>query len=114
LDLHAARFLPQNRKSRLDRRRLQLCCQAPLKTRDEAMLEIRNLRRRPVAREHDLFVAVEERIERVEKFLLGTFFATEKLNIVNAKQVGLAVAFPEFDQIVVLDRVDEFVDEKLA
>src|SRR5207244_3354765 len=55
-----------------------------------------------------------ESIERVEKFLLGTFFATEKLNIVNAKQVGLAVAFPEFDQIVVLDRVDEFVDEKLA
>src|SRR5436305_9390272 len=78
------------------------------------MLEIRNLRRRPVAREHNLFVAVEQRIEGVKKFLLRAFLAAEKLNVVNTEQIGLAITLPEFDQIVVLNRVDEFVDEKLA
>src|SRR5437588_10807418 len=78
------------------------------------MLEIGDLRCRPIGRKHDLFVSVEKRIERMKKFLLRTFFAAEKLNVVNTEQIGLAITLPEFDQIVVLNRVDEFVDEKLA
>src|SRR5205085_10726424 len=50
----------------------------------------------------------------VKEFLLRALFAAEKLNVVNAEQVGLAIALAEFDQIVVLNRVDELVDEKLA
>jgi hypothetical protein len=61
-----------------------------------------------------LFVSIEERVECVKKFLLRTFFAAEELNVVNAKQIGLAIAFAEFDQVIVLNRVDEFVDEKFA
>src|SRR5438270_6498302 len=113
-DLHPPRFFPENGKARLDCWRLQLRSQAPLKTRHQPMLEIRDLRGRPVGREDDLLVSVEERIERVKKFLLRTFFAAEKLNVVNTDQIGLAITLPEFDQIVVLNRVDEFVDEKLA
>ena len=57
---------------------------------------------------------VEERVEGVEKFLLRALLAAEELDVVDQEQIGLAVAFAEFDQVVVLDRVDELVDEKLA
>ncbi len=78
------------------------------------MLEVRDLGRRPIAREHDLFMPVEEGVERVEKFLLRALFAAEELNVVDQQQIGLPVAFAKFDQVIVLDGVDEFVDEKFA
>src|SRR5262245_7651459 len=59
-------------------------------------------------------MAVKQRVECVEKFLLRSLLTTEKLNVVNQKKVGLAITFPEFDQITVLDRVDELVDEQLT
>src|SRR5713226_1077722 len=59
-------------------------------------------------------MTVEERVEGVKKFFLRAFFTAEKLNIVNAEQIGLAITLAEFDQVIVLNRVDEFVDEKLA
>ena len=109
-----ARFLAQNRHARFDVRRLQLGGQAPFEARNEPMLEVGDFRRRPIAREHDLFMPVEESVEGVEKFFLRTFFAAEELDVVDQKQIGLAITFPEFDQVVVLDRVDELVDEQLA
>src|SRR5437867_10703702 len=36
------------------------------------------------------------------------------MNVVDQKQIGLTVTLPEFDQRAVLDRIDEFVNEKLA
>src|SRR5205807_329520 len=59
-------------------------------------------------------MTVEERVEGVKKLFLRAFFAAEKLNVVNAEQIGLAITLAEFDQVIVLNRVDEFVDEKLA
>ena len=78
------------------------------------MLEVRDFRRRPIARKHDLLMSVEERVESVEEFLLRPFFAAEELDVVDQKQIGLAIPLPKFDQVTVLDRVDELVDEKLA
>ena len=113
-DLQGARFLPQNGKTRLDVGRLQFRGQAPLETRNQAVLEIGDLRGRTIAREHDLLVPVEEGIEGVKEFLLRSFFAGEKLNIIDQEQICLAVTLAEFDQRIVLNRVDEFVDEELA
>src|SRR5882724_4567480 len=59
-------------------------------------------------------MSVKERVERMEKFLLRPLLATEKLNVVNQKKVGLAITFPEFYQIAVLYRIDELVDEQLT
>ena len=78
------------------------------------MLEICDLGWRPVAGEDDLLMAVEERVEGVEELLLRTFFPSEKLDVIDQQQVGLAISFPKFDQIVVLNRVDEFIDEHFA
>ena len=114
LDLQGARFLAQDGHARFDIGRLQFRGQAPFETRNEPMLEIGDLRGGPIAREHDLFMAVEERVEGVEEFLLRTLLAAEELDVVDQEQIGLAIALAEFDQVVVLDRVDELVDEKLA
>src|SRR4030095_775910 len=65
-------------------------------------------------REDNLFMAVEKGVEGVKKFLLGTFLATEEMNVVNQEKVSLAIALAELDQVVVLDRVDEFIDEQFA
>ena len=78
------------------------------------MLEVCDLRGRPIARQHDLFVAVEESIEGVKKFLLRSLFSSEEMDVVDQEKIGLAVAFAEFDQVVVLNRINEFVDEQLA
>src|SRR3954469_2925433 len=59
-------------------------------------------------------MTVEERVEGVKKFFLRALFAAEKLDVVNQQQIGLAVTFAELDQVVVLNRVDEVVDEELA
>src|SRR4030095_281765 len=63
---------------------------------------------------NELFMCVKKCVERMKKFLLRSLFATEKLNVVNQKKIGLAITLAEFDQITVLDRVDELVDEQLT
>src|SRR6266702_7297361 len=59
-------------------------------------------------------MAVKKCIECVKEFLLGPLLATQKLDVINQKKIGLAITLPELDQITVLDRVDELVNEELA
>src|SRR4030095_4693933 len=59
-------------------------------------------------------MSVKQCIERVKEFLLRPLLTTEELNVVNQKKVGLPITLPEFDQIAVLDRVDELIDEQLT
>src|ERR1051325_7647562 len=59
-------------------------------------------------------MSIKKRVEGVKKFLLRPFFTTEKLDVVDQKKVGLPVTLAELDQITVLDRVDELVDEQLT
>src|SRR5438093_3838973 len=57
---------------------------------------------------------VKKRVERVKKFLLRPLLASKKLYVVNQEEVGLPITLSEFDQITVLDCVDELVDEELT
>ena len=53
----------------------------------------------------------------MEKFLLSTFLADDKLNIVNEQHVVVSVFFPEFrgrNIIFVPDGIDQFVGEFLT
>src|SRR5436190_12125753 len=59
-------------------------------------------------------MSVEKRIERVKEFFLGTLFASEKLDVVYQEKIDLAIALSELDQITVLDRIDELVDEQFT
>src|SRR5437867_3942223 len=59
-------------------------------------------------------MSIEQRVEGMEKFLLGALLAAEKLDVINQEQISLAVTFPELHEIAVLNGVDEFIDEQLA
>src|ERR1043166_8158724 len=59
-------------------------------------------------------MSIKKRVEGVKKFFLRPFFTTEELDVVDQKKVGLPVTLAELDQITVLDRVDELVDEQLS
>ena len=56
-------------------------------------------------------MTVEEGVEGVKKFFLRTLFAAEEMDVVDQEKIGLAIAFAESNEVVVLDRVDELVDE---
>src|ERR1043165_5583716 len=60
-NLHSPRFFPQDGHARLDVRRLKLSGEPPLKARNQAVLQIRNLRSRPIAGEDDLLMSIEKR-----------------------------------------------------
>ena len=48
----------------------------------------------------------------MEKFLLGTFLSYNKLDIINEKNIIIAVFFPEFcgcNVVFVTDRIDQLV-----
>src|SRR5215469_11573441 len=57
---------------------------------------------------------IEERIERMKEFFLGALLSSEKLDVVNQKKISLAITLPEFDQVAVLNRIDELIDEQFT
>src|SRR5436190_2011228 len=114
LNAEGMRFFPQDRHACFDIGWLELGGESPFETGNESMLEIRNLGRRAVAREDNLFMPVEQGVEGVEKFLLRALLASEKLDVVDQEQVRLSIAFAKLNQIVVLNGVDKFVDKKFA
>ena len=67
-----------------------------------------------VGGEDDLFVCLVECVEGVEKFLLGSLFTLEELDVVNHQDVEVAVAPFEAFLAVVADGVDVVVGEFLA
>src|SRR5436189_3739534 len=103
LNPQGMRFFPQDRHACFHIGRLELGGESPFETGNESMLEIRNLGRRAVAREDNLFMAVEEGVEGVEKFLLRALFTSEKLDVIDQKQVRLSIAFAKLNQVVVLN-----------
>src|SRR6266568_3562373 len=51
-------------------------------------------------------MAVKKCIECVKEFLLGPLLATQKLDVINQKKIGLAITLPELDQ------TDSAIDEQ--
>src|SRR5436190_5060618 len=59
-------------------------------------------------------MSVEQGVECVKEFLLRALLSSQKLNVIDQKKICLAIAFSELNQVTVLDRVDELVDEEFA
>ena len=57
------------------------------------MLQVLDLGRGTIARQHDLLVPLVESIERMKKLFLNPLFARKKLDVVDQKDVGLPVFF---------------------
>ncbi len=97
-------LLLQNRDSGFEVRRLDVGDQAPFEPRAQALLERGDFVRRPVAAQHDLFLRVVERVERVEELGLRAFLAGHELDVVDQQDVDAAIALAEVQDAVVAQR----------
>src|SRR2546423_874742 len=73
----------QDSQSMLILRGLDICQQAPLKTRTQAVLQAMNGFGRAIARHHDLLIRAVQCIEGMEKFFLSRLLARDKLDIIH-------------------------------
>jgi hypothetical protein len=108
-NLHGGSLLTQDGQPSFDVRGLKLCAQTPFKTGHETFLEVGNISRRTIARKNDLAVAIEQGVEGVEEFFLGTILPGEKLDVIDQKAVRLAETAPELDQFTMLNGRDELI-----
>ena len=114
LDLVVLHLLAQDRDARLQVGRLDVGDQPPLEPRAQALLERRDLARRPVGGHHDLAAGLVERVERVEELLLDPLLVLEELHVVDQEDVVGAVALLEPLDALVAKAVDEVVHERLG
>ena len=70
--------------------------------------------RRAVAAEHDLFLRVVQRVERVEELGLRSLLAREELDVVHEQDVNAAVPLAKIQDAIVTHRVDHLVHEPLG
>ena len=75
------------------------------------MLEVLDFAGWTVASQHDLFAGLVQGVEGMEELLLDAFLAREELDVINQEHIGLAVALPEPDELIVLNGIDEFIGE---
>ena len=94
--------------------RLNVCDQAPLEARAQAVFEVCQLLGRAVAGDHDLLHALVQRVEGVEELLLGALLAGQELDVVDEQHVHVAELVAEAGHLVVAHGVDHLVGELLA
>ena len=104
----------EDRDFRLEIRRLDVGNQSPLEARAQALFELRNLMRRAVAADDDLFLRVVERVEGVEELRLRAFLAGQELDVVDEQDVDAAIALAEVEDPIVADGIDHLVHEPLG
>ena len=80
----------------------------------QPLLELGDLLRELVRGEHDLVVAVVERVEGVEEFLLRALAAGEELHVVDDQHVDAPEAALELVHAVAPQGGDELVHERLG
>src|SRR4029453_16487893 len=67
-----------------------------------------------VAAEHNLFLCVVERIERVKELRLRPFLAGHELNVVHEQNVNRSVSLTKIENAVITNGVDHLVHEPLG
>ena len=107
-------FVLDDRHARLKIRRLDVRNQAPFEPGFQTVLQTQHLIGRPVGGQDDLVVVLVEVIEGMEKFLLRRFLAGDKLNIVNQKQIGVAVFIAELIVPALLQGGNQLVCKLIA
>src|SRR6185369_12016984 len=83
LEMIAMRLLSENRNAVFEIGHLDVGDHAPLKARNEAGFQSRNLRRRAIASQDDLASSLVQGVEGVKKLLLHRLFAFEEVHVVD-------------------------------
>ena len=110
-------LFPEDGHAGLIVRRLDIHGQAPFKSGTKAFLQGLNIFGRFIRGYDDLLFGLIQGIKCVEKFLLSTLLADNKLYIVDEQHIVVSVFFPEFggcDIVLVPDGIDQLIGEFLG
>ena len=80
----------------------------------QPLLELAEVARQAVRREHDLRAGLVQRVERVEELLLGAGLGLEELDVVDEQHVDAAVRGLEALDVMAVERAEEVVRERLG
>jgi len=80
---------------RVSRSGAEMSAIRPTRTRAQAVFQLRDRFRRPVARKNDLLAFLMDRVERVEELFLCSLFAGDELDIVDEQDIDASVALAE-------------------
>ena len=119
VDVDVVQFLAlsQNRHARLIVRRLDVHGQAPLEAGAQTIFQGHEFSRRFIRRYNDMLFSAVQGIEGVEELLLSSVLSYYKLNIIDQKNVDVAVLFTKFGRRVVVfasDGLNELVGKGLT
>ena len=106
-------LLPQNRDTSLQLRRLHIHIQARTETRTHTLSKTGQLLRRQIRGNYDLLLVVVQGVKRMEELLHRRLFTRQKLDIVNQKNINIAVNLLERRTLIVTNRVNEVIRELL-
>ncbi len=104
----------QDRKTRFEIRWLNIGNEPRRKTRPQALVQRRDVLRRPITGEHDLPVCIDQRVKGMEEFFLGALFTGKVLHIINQKHIDLAIMAAKVGGPVVLQMIDQLADKALS
>jgi len=99
--------------ARFEIRRLDCHRQTPAQARLQARLEIVDFLGVTIARQDDLLLAFEQRVEGVEELLLRRVLAREELDVVDQQSIHVAKAALEIIHLLRAQRVDHRAHELL-
>ena len=90
---------------------MQIGDQAPAEARAQAFFHPVEILRRFVGRNDDLPVAIDQRVEGMEKFFLRRVLAADELHIVDHQHIDRAELILERDGILETQRAHELIHE---
>ncbi len=90
-DASGLRLADEDRHARLELRRLDRHRESPAEARFQALFEAVDFLRITIAREDDVMLAFQQRVERVEELFLRTILVREELNVVDQERIERAI-----------------------
>ena len=107
-------FAHEDRDAGFQFRRLDRDRETPAEARFQPFFQAFDLLRITVARQDDLLLAFEQRVERVEELFLRAVLAGEELDVVDQQRIERAIRGLEIVDRVVLERFHHVADETLG
>ena len=113
-EIHGLCLVFQNGQTELVVRLVDIHDQTLLKAGADPILQGDHFLWRTVGGQNDLLMIAVQRVEGMEKFLLGGFLTSDELDIVDEENIRLAVFFTESGVLPTGDGFDQLIGEILA
>lgn len=113
-EIHRFGLLLENGDSRLKVGRLKVGDEIPGEAGTQSLFEVVQLIRRSVARDDNLLIGFPETVKGIEEFFLRLLLAFEELDIIDEKDVDIAILVLEFAGAAACDGLNQLICEHLG